>query len=925
MQSEFFKSQPYTPPEKALSLLVVDFDGTCSTADTSEIIARTAINAVVESVKAEEGEGPAQELQCQLESLLSHLVLNYSIKRDTMLDEALPPLEEQQEQERDEFDMVWLGEFMDRISEFDREMNTVVIDSGILAGVKKGLLTEAGKKITMQQGCLDLLQKAVALGVPTCVVSVNWSGELVSAALSQQGLPVVLADPMTTGAAIGGGAELQSPPLGTVMVYCNELEYFGERSTGNIKRKCECASDKGRLFDDLLLTLAAEGGCDFETAETPTYTAFIGDSMTDLSALISADVGIVVGMDPLIRRVASTAGVGISSLLAAPLEVGAGAMAEAPTIYVAPSWDDIDVFLFGERQIGIEAPPETSEVTTKEKGTPAMPPVQMQSKSESFKRSGSHASLSKGHSSSMTYNRSTSLQQAHPSIRIPKVLSIAGSDSSGGAGIQADLKTCMAMGSYCLTAVTALTAQNSHSVEAIQVTSPELVQHQIACVMKDFGPDVVVKTGMLAAPEIVRAIADELAAWGPPRLVVDPVLSSTSGDALGLMGVKEAMLRSLFPIATIVTPNIPEAQELLEGMLIIQDLDGMKAAAIQLHEQYDPQYVLIKGGHLESADNRIECGNGTSTTTKIVTDILYDGTSILELVSPYIATSNTHGTGCTLAAAIASELANGVDVPEAVRKARNYVWRTLERSRDLGLGSGVQRPMNHGWALHEYDANSRRIPNSIDLRLYAVTDALCNEKKGRSMVEAVQGAVKGGATVVQLRSKELGTRELVDQALALKEKCRDAKVTLLINDRVDVCLAVDADGVHVGQSDLPPAYVRKLLGPDKVLGVSVKSVEQAMEAEAAGADYLGVGALFPSQTKEDSSVVGVEGLKEIVAVVRIPVVGIGGIELKNIAQVVGKGKADGVAVVSALFGAEDVMLAAKEMKWRVDECIANTE
>lgn len=193
------------------------------------------------------------------------------------------------------------------------------------------------------------------------------------------------------------------------------------------------------------------------------------------------------------------------------------------------------------------------------------------------------------------------------------------------------------------------------------------------------------------------------------------------------------------------------------------------------------------------------------------------------------------------------------------------------------------------------------------------------------MVEAVQGAVKGGATVVQLRSKELGTRELVDQALALKEKCRDAKVTLLINDRVDVCLAVDADGVHVGQSDLPPAYVRKLLGPDKVLGVSVKSVEQAMEAEAAGADYLGVGALFPSQTKEDSSVVGVEGLKEIVAVVRIPVVGIGGIELKNIAQVVGKGKADGVAVVSALFGAEDVMLAAKEMKWRVDECIANTE
>jgi thiamine-phosphate diphosphorylase len=216
----------------------------------------------------------------------------------------------------------------------------------------------------------------------------------------------------------------------------------------------------------------------------------------------------------------------------------------------------------------------------------------------------------------------------------------------------------------------------------------------------------------------------------------------------------------------------------------------------------------------------------------------------------------------------------------------------------------------------------RRVPNPVDLRLYAVTDPSMIDSSGLSVADAVSAAIEGGATIIQLREKNCGGKEFATRAAAVMERCRAAGVPLIINDRVDVALAIGADGVHVGQDDLPAEAVRKVIGPDVILGVSVKTVEEAVAAEAAGADYLGAGAIFSTSTK-DSSVIGVEGFEKVCqAVNTIPVVAIGGVGKNAVKDVVGAGAA-GIAVVSAVFatrkGSESVIMAAKELRSVVDE------
>jgi len=261
-------------------------------------------------------------------------------------------------------------------------------------------------------------------------------------------------------------------------------------------------------------------------------------------------------------------------------------------------------------------------------------------------------------------------------IEMKRALTIAGSDSGGGAGIQADLKTFAALGVFGTSAITALTAQNTVGVLGIFPVSPEFVALQIDAVVNDIGADAV-KTGMLSNTAIIETVAAKIREHGLGPLVVDPVMVAKSGDALLEAEARDALVRKLLPLATVVTPNLPEA-EVLCGFSIT-DLEGMRRAAKAILER-GPKTVVVKGGHL--------LGTGFST------DLFYDGKQFEELTERRIDTRNTHGTGCTFASAVAAGLARGDSTGQAVRAAKRYVTRILTASAALALGHG-HGPMNH--------------------------------------------------------------------------------------------------------------------------------------------------------------------------------------------------------------------------------------
>jgi len=208
--------------------------------------------------------------------------------------------------------------------------------------------------------------------------------------------------------------------------------------------------------------------------------------------------------------------------------------------------------------------------------------------------------------------------------------------------------------------------------------------------------------------------------------------------------------------------------------------------------------------------------------------------------------------------------------------------------------------------------------NKKDLLLYAVTDR--SWLGGDTLESVVEKALKGGATFVQLREKELETEKFLEEAKVIKELCKKYHIPFVINDNVDIAIAVDADGVHVGQKDMEAGNVRELIGKDKILGVSAQTVEQAILAEKRGADYLGVGAVFPTSSKTDADYVSYDTLKEICKSVRIPVVAIGGISKDNVTQLSGSGIC-GIAVISAIFARPDIMKATAELKELVEKMV----
>ena len=255
-------------------------------------------------------------------------------------------------------------------------------------------------------------------------------------------------------------------------------------------------------------------------------------------------------------------------------------------------------------------------------------------------------------------------------------LTIAGSDSSGGAGIQADLKTMLANGVYGMSAITALTAQNTTGVTDIMEVTPEFLQKQLDAVFTDIRPDAV-KTGMVASGKLIRMIADRLTFYRAQNIVVDPVMVSTSGAKLIGEDAIEVLKAELFPLAALLTPNIPEA-EVLSGRPIRSEKELEEAAAI-ISETYDCG-VLLKGGH------RVNDAN----------DLLVKDTAVKWFAGRRISNPNTHGTGCTLSSAIASNLAKGMALEQAVDHAKRYISGALAAGLDLGKGSG---PMDHGFAV----------------------------------------------------------------------------------------------------------------------------------------------------------------------------------------------------------------------------------
>ncbi len=254
-------------------------------------------------------------------------------------------------------------------------------------------------------------------------------------------------------------------------------------------------------------------------------------------------------------------------------------------------------------------------------------------------------------------------------------LTIAGSDSGGGAGIQADLKTFAALGVYGTSAIAALTAQNTVGVEGVHAVPAAFVALQIDAVARDISIDAV-KTGMLATPDVVEAVADALVRWSLPNVVVDPVMVAKSGDQLPAEAAIDTVRRTLLPRAAVVTPNRMEAEVLLGRTL--RSLEDARDAAKRLAD-LGPRAVVVKGGHFDGVD---------------VVDVLYDGRTLHEYRHPRQQTRHTHGTGCTFAAAIAGRLARGASLEAAVGDAADYVAGAIRHGLAIGHGHG---PLDHFW------------------------------------------------------------------------------------------------------------------------------------------------------------------------------------------------------------------------------------
>ncbi|MEQ8236024.1 MAG: bifunctional hydroxymethylpyrimidine kinase/phosphomethylpyrimidine kinase [Syntrophomonadaceae bacterium] len=488
-------------------------------------------------------------------------------------------------------------------------------------------------------------------------------------------------------------------------------------------------------------------------------------------------------------------------------------------------------------------------------------------------------------------------------MKIGRVLTIAGSDAGGGAGIQGDLKTFAALGVYGSSVITAVTAQNTRGVTRVAGIDAEMVASQLDAVWLDIGADAA-KTGMLFDEKVVEAVVDRLSCYKLPCLVVDPVMIATSGAQLLSSPGQELLRDRLIPLASFITPNCAEAAALCG--FEIGDSQDLCRAARDLHAR-GAGFVVITGVNID----------GKSL------DFCFDGQETGRIVGPRIECSCTHGTGCAFSAALAAFAAQGASAWSAVALAKKYVANCLHHGYQIGAGIG---PLNHMATFYpgvltdceiaEIRAHSyRKWGGRSQLKALPVLNLIIGGPicKGQDHAILASHAARNGVGMIQLREKSWETKQLIETAQKMLAICRPHGTLLIVNDRVDVALAADADGVHLGQTDLDPRMARSILGPGKIIGVSASSVVEAIAAEARGADYLGVLA-YPSNSKDcPYEAGGPDLLKKIAAEVEIPVIAIGGITPENTTPLLAAG-ASGVAVISAILGSNDPIAAMRQFR-----------
>ena len=480
--------------------------------------------------------------------------------------------------------------------------------------------------------------------------------------------------------------------------------------------------------------------------------------------------------------------------------------------------------------------------------------------------------------------------------RYVTALTIAGSDPSGGAGIQADLKTFSALGVYGATAITAVTVQNTQSVKYVHKLPPQVVYDQIVAVMEDITVDAV-KIGMVNDAETLDAIVRALTAYRPKFLVVDPVMVSTSGCALMQPDALAIMKERLLPMADLVTPNLPEAWTLAGTDTSVDD-------AAQAILRLGVKALLIKGGHAEG---------------KTKTDYLYiykgEGVKRVEFTAETIDTPNTHGTGCTLSSAIAALLARGNGLEDAVRQAKEYLTEALKAGADVRVGCG-HGPVCHfyadrvmrlcGYRVVRYDLKTLK-PH--DLKTASRLQFITHFTDKYSYYDSAMMALEGGCRWIQLRMKDADEADIERVARLILPECRRRGAVFVIDDHVELALRVGADGVHLGKNDMPVDEARRLAGDGFIIGGTANTFEDVQRLAAQGANYIGCGPFRFTTTKKNlAPMLGLEGYKRILSQMKecgigLLLVAIGGITSDDIPQLMAAG-VSGIALSGSVLRAE---------------------
>lgn len=487
-------------------------------------------------------------------------------------------------------------------------------------------------------------------------------------------------------------------------------------------------------------------------------------------------------------------------------------------------------------------------------------------------------------------------------MKPPILWTIAGSDSGGGAGMQADLHTFQDFGVHGCCVITAATAQNSHSVVAVNALDPAAVKSQIDALHDDLQA-CVIKLGMLGNATVVRVVVDYLREFDG-IIVCDPVLRATSGGCLLDEEGRALFMRELLPLVDVLTPNVLEAEKLVGYAL---DTPQQVERAARELRALGADAVLIKGGHAR-------------WWPQLSVDYFDNGLWQFWLQADAIEDANTHGSGCTMAAAIAAALASGFDLDDAVTLAKMYVTQGIRAAVALGAGQGPVAHIGVPSALRDLPFAFRRATDvaarfdfprcdTFSLGLYAVVDS----------VEWLRRLLSLGVKTIQLRIKDLATDALdaaVSDAVALS---RQFDARLFINDYWQLAIKHGAYGVHLGQEDLDTASLEAISDAGLHLGVSTHNWVEIARAHAIRPSYIAIGPIFPTKLKKMRwEQQGVQRLTTWVALLGMdyPLVAIGGINDGNIDEVLATGVGS-VAVVSAITQAPDYQLATRTLMQKI--------